>query len=92
MKHHNHGCPLLNGSLSRQIKSFKNYCGVTYSPGSEAFIVLHVLYNDETTGHVRCSAAFLNEEPQSSMLWDLGFLIYAKEWRDLRKHGFTWRY
>lgn len=91
MKQNNHGWPLLDGSLSRRIKTFKNYCGVTYSLGSEAFIVLHVTYHDETTGYVRCSAAFLNEEPQSSMRWDLGFLIHAKEWRDLKKHGFTWR-
>jgi len=91
MKQKNHGCPILNRNLYRHIKSFENYCGVIYSPGSEAFIVLHVLYHDETTGHVRCSAAFLNEEPQSSMRWDLGFLIHAKEWRNLKKFGFTCR-
>ena len=92
MEHHNYGWPLLDGSLSRRIKFLKNYCGVTYSPGSEAFIVLLVNYDDETTGLVRCSAACLNEEPQSSMRWDLGFLIHVKEWRNLKKHGFTWRF
>lgn len=91
MKQKNHGCPILNRNLYRRIKSFENYCGVIYSPGSEAFIMLHVLYHDETTGRVRCSAAYFDEEPQSSVRLDLGFLIHAKEWRDLKKHGFTWR-
>lgn len=90
MKQNNHGCPILNGRLSCRIEKFKDHCGVAYSPGSEPFMVLHALYRDMTTGNVRCSV--LNEELHSSMRWDLGFLIRAEEWKDLKTYGFTWRF
>ena len=84
-------CTTLNSHLSSQIKEFEKYSGVTYTLGSEPFMLLCVRYYNMSTGYIRCSSSFFNEDEQYSIRWKVGFLVHREEWRDLEKYGFVWR-
>ncbi len=54
-------------------------------------MLLCVRYYNMSTGYIRCSSSFFNEDEQYSIRWKVGFLVHREEWRDLEKYGFVWR-